>query len=1041
MKTQKRLGKQKVTAPTGGKAVSLTAMEDSLDLQFPLHYNLRGRSTGALVLGKGQAKDRLKFVFGFECKGIHSTLRDSQIETAFDKLESGLKDLPPGETLTIHFGSFSSDASRQRRLTEIAAGASSDALKFLLYSEKQRIQELTQTGMRKPKFLKLYVTYTIDPNTHGATDPIERLTKRGLSWWNKFTGQLEEVEQVRFEDLFTKAFTDGFQIWEQLLGNKLGLDVRPMDETMLWKNLWSRLNQTDAPPLPQVVTMSEQGLSEVVRSDIHPTTLLLESQETMPVADRAWAHVNGKFVGALTFVDKPAGWASKDDQLRYLWDLLSRDNVTDTEVFCQLQRANEALVKTNMQRLTKQSIVSSNLATSKNSVDVAALSKVRKAVAAQEQLYEGSVPLHTAVVILVHRDSLDDLDEGCRYLQSCVRRPAWIDRELEYAWLIWQQTLPVCWDSMLIRPFNRRLCYLTGEAPGFMSLVLPQAADEDGFELISDEGGVPLYIDLFNQHRHLAVFGTTRSGKSVMISGWLTQALSRKIPIVVLDFPTDGASTFKDYAAFLGPETGAYFDIGTERNNLFEIPDLRSLSMEQAQNRMQDYIAFLESALMTMILGGDSTTPEMLVLKRTIRAQINLLLGKFFNDPGIDRRYLDAMNAGVGTALWKQMPTMRDFLGICTLDNVGSGVADDPDIRRAMGFIKLQLEFWLNSRVGRAISEPSTFRTDAPLLVFALRNLTEDDDAAILALSAYSAALRRALSSPESIFFIDESPILFEFDQISELVARLCANGAKAGVRVILSAQDVDTIAQSPSASKILQNLSTRLVGRIQPNAVASFVKYLNYDESIIARNATASFFPKREGIYSQWLLDNNVTFTFCRYYSPYFQLGIVANNPHEQRARDAFAAAYSDRFTAVAKFATELCASLRDGRKMRLPKPRTAIAAAPTTLKVAPEIAVAPVAVNVPPEAVVEAPGSQAVVVTTLVSESSLSLEATEPEVEVEAAQEEQLVALEPTWSVITAPPFNGNAVTFIPSVTPSDSNASVPEPVPDLTSVGSAV
>jgi hypothetical protein len=253
----------------------------------------------------------------------------------------------------------------------------------------------------------------------------------------------------------------------------------------------------------------------------------------MPVADRAWAHVNGKFVGALTFVDKPAGWASKDDQLRYLWDLLSRDNVTDTEVFCQLQRANEALVKTNMQRLTKQSIVSSNLATSKNSVDVAALSKVRKAVAAQEQLYEGSVPLHTAVVILVHRDSLDDLDEGCRYLQSCVRRPAWIDRELEYAWLIWQQTLPVCWDSMLIRPFNRRLCYLTGEAPGFMSLVLPQAADEDGFELISDEGGVPLYIDLFNQHRHLAVFGTTRSGKSVMISGWLTQALSRKIPIVV----------------------------------------------------------------------------------------------------------------------------------------------------------------------------------------------------------------------------------------------------------------------------------------------------------------------------------------------------------------------------------------------------------------------------------------------------------------------------------------------------------------------------
>lgn len=200
MKAQKRLGKKRFATHAGGKPVDLTAMEDSLDLQFPLHFDLRGRSVGALVLGRGQAMDRLKFVFGFECKGIHSTLKERQIETAFDALESGLKDLPPGETLTVHFGSFSSDRDRQRRLTEIASGSPSDQLKFLLYSEKARIQELTQLGIRKPKFLKLYVTYTIDPSLHGATDPIERLTKRGLTWWNKFTGQLEDLEQIRFED-------------------------------------------------------------------------------------------------------------------------------------------------------------------------------------------------------------------------------------------------------------------------------------------------------------------------------------------------------------------------------------------------------------------------------------------------------------------------------------------------------------------------------------------------------------------------------------------------------------------------------------------------------------------------------------------------------------------------------------------------------------------------------------------------------------------------------------------------------------------------
>jgi hypothetical protein len=125
----------------------------------------------------------------------------------------------------------------------------------------------------------------------------------------------------------------------------------------------------------------------------------------------------------------------------------------------------------------------------------------------------------------------------------------------------------------------------------------------------------------------------------------------------------------------------------------------------------------------------------------------------------------------------------------------------------------------------------------------------------------------------------------------------------------------------------------------------------------------------------------------------------------------------------------------------MRLPAPRTAIAATPTTLNVAPEATAAPVTLNVSPEAIAEAPASQAVV-TTLESESSLPLVATELAVEVEAAQPEQPeqpVSLESTWSVVTAPPFNGNAVTFIPSVTPLDS-AAVPEPVPELSSVGSA-
>lgn len=919
MKAGKRIGQR--TVDNGVGKTKLSAIEDQFDLQFPLRFELRGRTTGAFVLSKGV--DRLKFVFGFNCKGIHSTLQTKQLEKIFDEIESGLKDLPGQETITFHMGSFSSDSDRQVQLSKVAKNAPSEELRFLMYGEKRRVQELTNLGVRKPKFLRIYVTYTIDPKTAGATDPVEKALSSVVDIWNRFTGHQADAQKLHYENLFLKAFTDGFLIWEQLISNKLGLDLQVMDENELWRHTWSRFNDSEPPQLPQLLTLTESGLKEEIRSNVHPTSLLIENQVNCPVPDRAWVHVKGKYVAPVVFIDKPMGWADKTDQLRYLWDLLLRDAVFDTEIFCQLSRANENIVKTNMQRLAKQSIVSAQSATSKQSVDVAAEFKMKKAITAQEQLYEGSLPVHCGVVVMIHRDNLDHLDEACRYMQSCIRRPAYVDREREYAWLVWLQTLPIKWDMLLASPFNRRMVFLTSEVPGFLPIVRPREMDSDGLELISEEGGVPIYIDLFNRHRHLALFATTRAGKSVLVSAILTQALSRNIPIVVLDFPTDTASTFKDYTKFLGDGTGAYFDIGKEQNNLFELPDLRGLPLNEQVNRHKDYVSFLESAMMTMVLSSSGDSADIQMLRKTIRSILTLLLTQFFEDDDISDRYTESFACGFGSPQWQTMPTLRDFLKFCTMERLEESDAlagGASDISKAMDFVRLQLKFWVNSRVGQAISSPSSFKTDSPLMVFALRNLSEDDDAAILSLSAYSVAYRNALKSPESIFFIDESPILFTVEDIAELVARLCANGAKAGVRVILSAQDPDTIARSKPAAKILQNLSTRLVGRIQPTAVPSFVKYLGYPEEIILRNSTEQFFPKREGVYSQWLIDDSGVFLYGRFYANYLQLAAVANNPHEQRARDAFRVMYPNWFEALSKFADELVSAMRNGRPMVIP-------------------------------------------------------------------------------------------------------------------------
>ena len=511
--------------------------------------------------------------------------------------------------------------------------------------------------------------------------------------------------------------------------------------------------------------------------------------------------------------------------------------------------------------------------------------------------------------MLVHRDSVEKLDEAARYIENSFQRPAQVIRETEYAWKIWLQTLPIVWEGLLAKPFNRRQLYLTNEVPGLIPLVKTREGDGRGFELIAEEGGTPIQLDLFNQHKNLALFATTRAGKSVLVSGILTQALAHNIPVIALDFPKpDGTSTFTDYTEFM-EDWGAYFDISKQSNNLFEQPDLRALSYEEQKDRFGDYVAFLESALMTMILGSSG---ESQMLTQTVRSVINLALNAFFSDEGIRKRYEDAINEGFGSVAWQKTPTLKDFLTFCSpehlnLERQGGRIED------ALSQIDLRLRFWLSSRVGQAISAPSSFPTDAQLLVFALRNLSDSEDAAVLSLSAYSAALRRALSSPASIFFIDEAPILFEFDQIADLVGRICANGAKAGIRVILSAQDPDTIAKSKAASKILQNLTTRLIGRIQPVAVDSFETILKYPRDIISSNASESFFPRKEGVYSQWLLDDNGIYSFCRYYPGYEQLAVVANNPNEQTARNQFMETHEDKYEAISAFARQLVASLKN--------------------------------------------------------------------------------------------------------------------------------
>jgi hypothetical protein len=102
---------------------------------------------------------------------------------------------------------------------------------------------------------------------------------------------------------------------------------------------------------------------------------------------------------------------------------------------------------------------------------------------------------------------------------------------------------------------------------------------------------------------------------------------------------------------------------------------------------------------------------------------------------------------------------------------------------------------------------------------------------------------------------------------------------------------------------------------------VDSFVSILKYPREVIAQNAEERFFPKREALYSQWLLDDAGIYTFVRFFPSYIQLGVVANNPDEQEARTAYMLAMADPYKGLAAFSREMASALRDGRKLKLPE------------------------------------------------------------------------------------------------------------------------
>jgi hypothetical protein len=923
---KKKVGAKKVKLSRSSNPKVLNPFEDWLDLTTIVRFKKDSYLIGAYLLSKKyltESTNSLQLIFGFSCTGIHPLFHSEQeIEAIAQAFENACKEIPQGEKITFRWSSFCSDSDAEQYLMQRIKNSSSSESEFLDWGRLARTKILTKNKARKEIGLNVYWSFTINSEALDTTDPVDKfLFKVANFLQKKFTDTgASQITKKQLTQILTKALEASLR-YQQIL-SEMGLNPQPKTDKDLWRELCKNTGAREV-NLPHTLIFDEQGLREEINEEAgfdkpldvvtrpHLTSTILNNG--VPFADKKWICIpkgDGKqYIGVMVLTQKPEIFASRKHQIRFLWDLFSRNNIFDVEIITEFSPADRGITRAAQQMITRRSRALDLNVQQKKSIDVSAQINVERSVEAQRQLYTGDIPLNLSLIVLVYRDTAEQVDDACRLISGYINQPTELTRECEYAWLIWLQTLLIRKEPILMRPYNRRQTFFASEVLGLTSILQNNPGDSNrGFELIADESNSPVNIDL-SKTKNILVLGTTGSGKSVLVASVIAECQAQDMSILMIDLPNDdGSGTFGDYTPY---HNGFYFDISKESNNLVQPLDLSKIPEEQREERAKAHRNDVNLIVLQLVLGSQQFDG---FLAQTIESLIPIGTKAFYDDPDIQKRFAEAKQGGLGSAAWDNTPTLADMENFFSTDYINLGYEDE-NVDRALNYIRLRFQYWRNSSIGDAICRPSTFDTDAKLITFALTNLQSSKDAEVFGMSAYIAASRQSLSAPNSVFFMDEASVLLRFSALSRLVGRKCATARKSGCRVILAGQDVLSIAKSEAGEQILQNMPCRLIGRIVPGAAKSFSEHLGIPKEIVDKNE--NFRPNIKELYTLWLLDYNNKYIRCRYYPSYSMLALVANSREEQAARDKFKAMYTDKFEWIAKFSKYYVDCIKQGQPL----------------------------------------------------------------------------------------------------------------------------
>ena len=874
--------------------------ESNLNSLCICSYELEKREVGAYLL-KNRIGYRLNFAF--ETSGLHSESDAYQIQQSLSYWDRGLTSVPEGETLRIYPKAFSLDALALDNLENKAKNSDNSVLKLLAYGQQKSIERRIKTGWRSLYKIIIFCSYTYQPNKKFDRDFIESNISALSEVFSALNGEMRHKKVEFLRQMLKQAFYQGYLPWEQILSQRAKISIKALTAEALWQYIWYEFNSLKAKPIPHLITITKSKneivLDEIIQSERDFNSTLVAGEKGMPSIPKrpdrwnSWIKIRGNYVAALVLEERLEGYDDERHHFDFFWRPFTL--MHNLEIAWEIEPVNQRFEKYLMQRGVKVSRRSIKETDKRGGINVDADEEIKEYVEAQQKIIAGKKFCLLSVVFFVYRSSLTELNSACEKLVKFFPNGKLI-REVDAVDELWLNKQPIVWNYLVNA--ERRVKYASDDVS--FPIVCPQLVDSrntGGLELITKDGGKPVYIDFRRSHRGMLTIAESGMGKSTLAAETIVHNLYDNIPSVVLDYGNiDGTTTYTDLADSLGDD-GANIEAAHTKHNIIQTPNLTKLSPQLKDKNFVTFQGFVLNCLETIILGSDRTSKTA----KRVKALLKYVVPEFYSDSEIASRYLEGHKKGIGSNEWQKMPTLKDLLAFIEKidpDSWGTDIVEE-----ALNEIVWGLTTFIKSPLGQKLTCPSEVNINAKLVCFSIRGARDKDEAVILSLCSQSIAIGHALQFPKCYVLIDEGNILFQNEALAISNAEFVVNGRKGGIFCNVLLQSISTLAKCSVGELFLDNLRIRLIGAIQNSAIPNLSQFLEETPDSFYNNIHHSFLPDGIRLCSNWLLlANGLKFYVSHYPSPIL-LGLVATGTEERKARIRYLQTIPNRLRAISLF------------------------------------------------------------------------------------------------------------------------------------------